>query len=454
MHLDQTYCVPDRSIYDNINLIRDAINYSNNNNLPLAVINLDQKKAFDNVDHGYFFQTMRAMGFGDTFLRHLGLLYSGSESLVKVCDSLTAPFSFEKGIRLGCPLSGLLYSIAIEPLLVKLRKNLINDGISLPDAETRVAVSAYADDVTAFLTSDASFRAVEEAYDLFARASAARLNKQQSQGLWVGSWAGRVDTPLGFLWNSKGLVFLGVHLGNTQKIENLNWSKCKNKLQNTLSKWRGLAKRLSFKGRVLIANQLAASQTCHYIATLSPPSNVLSELQAMLVDFVWPTKRHYLNKQTTFEKPDSGGLGLVCLQARMLTFRFKQIQNVIKNSPHPAFSFFKLFLHRYKKFNFDLELFFINTDPAFYVALPQYYSDIMRAWTASGARIQFTHDCINHVLNLPVNCSLFSPAADDGASTCPLFPRLLLDTWRAESHTFVTSSTLQPGVGPRPKIYI
>ena len=122
------------------------------------------------------------------------------------------------------------------------------------------------------------------------------------------------------------------------------------------------------------------------------------------------------NKQTTFEKHDSGGLGLVCLQARMLTFRFKQIP-----STRPSLSFI-FFLHRYKKLNFDLELFFINTDPALYVALPPYYSDIMRAWTASRARIQFTHDCINHVLNLPVNCSLFSPAADDGASTRPLSP--------------------------------
>ena len=105
------------TIYDNISLIGDVINCCNFNDVPLAVVNLNQKKAFDNVDHGYLFNTMRAMGFGDAFVSYIKLLCNGAQSLVKGCGSLTAPFAFDKGIRQGCPLSGLLYSIAIEPFL-------------------------------------------------------------------------------------------------------------------------------------------------------------------------------------------------------------------------------------------------------------------------------------------------------------------------------------------------
>ena len=119
---DQSYCVTGRSIYDYINLIRDVLFYSNSNDV--AVINLGQKKAFDNVDHGYLFNTMRAMGFGARFISYLQILYRGAKSLVKVYGSLTVPFSFEKGIRQGCPLLGLLYTIAIEPLLNNLRTKL------------------------------------------------------------------------------------------------------------------------------------------------------------------------------------------------------------------------------------------------------------------------------------------------------------------------------------------
>ena len=126
------------------------------------MVGLDQKKAFDNVDHGYLINTMRAMGFGEVFFSYLQLLYSGSESMIKVCGSLTSPFPFEKGIRQGCPLSGLLYSIAIEPLLNKLRCNINKSGFKLPDTEKYCSVSAYADDVSVFVTSDEGFVAVEE----------------------------------------------------------------------------------------------------------------------------------------------------------------------------------------------------------------------------------------------------------------------------------------------------
>ena len=90
------------------------------------------------------------MGFGERFLRHIHLLYSDSESLIKVCGSLTAPFSLEKGIRQGCPLSGLLYSIAIEPFLNILRIKLNKNGTLLPERDTFCCVSAYADDITFF----------------------------------------------------------------------------------------------------------------------------------------------------------------------------------------------------------------------------------------------------------------------------------------------------------------
>ena len=129
---DQSYSVPGRSIHNNINLIRDSIMFCNSKNVPLALLNLDQKKAFDNVDHGYLFKTMKVMGFGQNFISYIKLMYTETESMVKVGGSLTAPFPFEKGIRQGCLLSGLLFLIAIEPLLHTLRNTLDDGGLKLP----------------------------------------------------------------------------------------------------------------------------------------------------------------------------------------------------------------------------------------------------------------------------------------------------------------------------------
>ena len=414
---DQTYCIPGRSIYDNINLIRDAIFYANAEDIPLALINLDQKKAFDNVDHSYLFNVMKKMGFGDRFIFYIQTLYEGAESLIKVSGSLTSPFLFEKGIRQGCPLSGLLYTIAIEPFLVTLRNTLINHGLCIPGTNVNCAISAYADDVTVFITSDPGFAVVEKAYDLFSRASAACLNTQKSQGLWVGRWMGRNDSPLNFMWNNEGLPFLGVHLGNTINYVRQNWSKCKDKLIKTFASWSRLVYSLSFKGKVLIANQLAASKVFHCLAVLSPPDNILNELQNLLVDFVWSKKRHMLKKSVLFEQPDKGGLGLVCLQARVFSFRFGFLQRFFNLTSHPAYLFMKCFFRQYCKLGYDYQLFHVEINPKFLVSLPVFYGEVLRAWMVSGARIDTRSISFNYAANMPLTCFLLPN--DNYVGCCP-----------------------------------
>ena len=449
---DQTYCVPGRSIHDNVSLIRDVIDYSNENDLPLAVVGLDEKKGFDNVDHDYLFDTLGAMGFGNRFLDYIKVLYCGSENLVKICGSLTAPFSFENGIRQGCPLSGLIYSIAIEPFLNRLRSELGDDGFRVHGASAPCSASAYADDVSVFVTSDSGFGAVERTYNLFARASAARLNTKQKQGIFVGSWIGRSDRLLNFSWNSEGLPFLGVYLGNKKSYTDKNWEVCKTRLIQTLASWSGLSTSLSFKGRVLIANQLAASKLFHCLAALTPPDSVLSELQQQLVDFVWSNKKHFLTKQYLYEKPGKGGLGLVCLQARVLTFRLSRLFHYFQENSHPSLTFFEHHLHRYKHLHFYFYLFFIKTDLTFDIGMPSFYGEIMQTWRLSGARLQIKHDSVSHVLNLPIIYFLIQNATDESALLSSrlsargvgLVGDLLhstTGTWREANDFFLSSST-------------
>ena len=58
------------------------------------------------------------------------MLYSEVESVLKFNGSLCAPFRVCRGVRQGCALSGMLYTLSLEPLLNKLRYNL--QGLVLP----------------------------------------------------------------------------------------------------------------------------------------------------------------------------------------------------------------------------------------------------------------------------------------------------------------------------------
>lgn len=47
IHIDQTYCVPERSILDNVCLIQDILNICNLSSVDLGLVATDQEKALD-----------------------------------------------------------------------------------------------------------------------------------------------------------------------------------------------------------------------------------------------------------------------------------------------------------------------------------------------------------------------------------------------------------------------
>ncbi|CAM2118758.1 unnamed protein product [Caretta caretta] len=124
IHPDQTYTVPDRNIFDNLFMVRDLLELGRRDSLSFALLSLDQEKAFDKVDHGYLLNTLQAFGFGPQFAGFLQVLYTSAECLVKLNWTLTEPVSFGRGVRQGCPLSGQLYALVIEPFLCLLRRRL------------------------------------------------------------------------------------------------------------------------------------------------------------------------------------------------------------------------------------------------------------------------------------------------------------------------------------------
>ena len=63
---------------------------------------------------------LNAFGFSPGFIAKIRLLCDIA-SILKVNGGLAAPFNVQRGVRQGCSLSGMLYSLAVEPLLNKLR---------------------------------------------------------------------------------------------------------------------------------------------------------------------------------------------------------------------------------------------------------------------------------------------------------------------------------------------
>ena len=59
VHPDQTYCIPNSTITDNIFLMHDVIDGCKGDNVRVGIVSLDQEKEFHRVDHSYLFSALK-----------------------------------------------------------------------------------------------------------------------------------------------------------------------------------------------------------------------------------------------------------------------------------------------------------------------------------------------------------------------------------------------------------
>ena len=131
--------------------------------------------------------------------------------MLSVNGYLSSFFSLSRGVRQGCPLSPLLYVLVSEVLAVNIRANPRIEGLTLPGSSSPLSlISQYADDTSLLVVSDDSIRAIFEVYAVYEKGLGAKLNQSKSKGLWLGSWAGRLDPPVPLDWSSAKSKTLGV----------------------------------------------------------------------------------------------------------------------------------------------------------------------------------------------------------------------------------------------------
>ncbi|KAJ3614263.1 hypothetical protein NHX12_017837 [Muraenolepis orangiensis] len=203
IHRDQTYCVPGRSMVDNVHLIRDVLEVSSSLDINTGLISLDQEKAFDRVEHSFLWKVMEKFGFSAGFIAKIMVLYNNIESVLKFNGGLCAPFRVCRGVRQGCALSGMLYALSLEPLLSKIRSKL--QGLFLPGFNGNLVLSAYADDVVVFVRDQTDIDVLVDIVREFSSASAARVNWKKSEALAVGEWSGGLPVlPQNMVWRKDG----------------------------------------------------------------------------------------------------------------------------------------------------------------------------------------------------------------------------------------------------------
>ena len=207
---EKTFTVKGRSIQDNLHLIREVLE-GIEDNTEAALISLDQYKAFDRVDYRFLATVLETAGFEPEFRRWISMMYHNLQAVVQVNGRRSRALAIERSVRQGCPLS-LLYVFALEPLLRRLRDGGTNPALrGVPFAGPLLArVSAFADDITVFVSRRLDIKAVKKAVDEYERIAGGKVNFDKSESLRLGAWRDSNTLPGYFRWSDGPVRILEV----------------------------------------------------------------------------------------------------------------------------------------------------------------------------------------------------------------------------------------------------
>ena len=193
------------------------------------------------------------------------------------------PFTPTRSIRQGCPLSPMLYILALEPFLRKLKANAALRGLTLPGASEVARYTAYADGVSVLVMSSAGVEEVSKEIGRYEAVTRAKINREKSVGLRLGSLKS-CALPCPFIWKDGPCKILGVGFGPDLQLEK-NWSEVLEKVIAATELW--LRRQLSLKGRAEVCCSHTYSLVVYRLSVLPIPATILFKLERIFFQFIW-----------------------------------------------------------------------------------------------------------------------------------------------------------------------
>lgn len=259
--------------------------------MPIVFLKIDFQKAFDSLRWDFIQLLFAKLGFGTIFGHILQAITQGSSSQVLVNGQRGVTFELTKVVRQGCPLSLLIFLLAMQALssCIAFEQRVGRlQGVHLPHVHLQYIQAAFADDTHLTLRANMpNLLAAKFVLDQFGKASGLQIQWAKSEVRWLSPEPRQRTTDLlDWAWKDQhtsgqlvlGYSFIdGIH-------EDAIFASLVTKLQQRLQKWNKF--HVSLNGKVIIANNLVASGLWYILTLLACDAKKLHRLQQMLVAFV------------------------------------------------------------------------------------------------------------------------------------------------------------------------
>lgn len=275
-----------------------------------AVCSLDAAKAFDSVEWPFLWAVLDKFGFGPAFISWIRLFYTSPKARLMVNGQYSSSFVLGRGTRQGCPMSPLLFALAVEPLAAAIRQNNMIKGFSRGSLEDKIAL--YADDMLLFLEdTSSSLTAAFEAIKLFGTFSGLTINWNKSVLMPIdGQSLEGIDMGVPLVC-ANTFTYLGIVISaDVHTYEKLNLDPLCVRLQQKLAVWRKLSP--SVVGRINLIKMIWMPQILYLLhnAPVWLPQRFFYKINGMFRSLIWGKRPARIRLQALQLAKDEGGLAV------------------------------------------------------------------------------------------------------------------------------------------------
>lgn len=313
----QAACLKDSSCIQNLKLLRNVLIKANKSKkFKGAILSLDLEKAFDRVDHEFMWKILKKYNFPENFINCLRKLYKNATSSVLFNGFLTSPFAILSSVRQGCPLSMVLFTLYIEPLIRLIDRNI--KGVLIDN--NFIKIVAFADDLNIFIRDDSEFDMALQLIHYYSLYSKIKLNSQKSQFIRYN------NCKLGpqQVKEVDEMKILGVTF--TKNFENTIEKNYAALIKNiTLSLIQHQSRRLNLFQKVSVLNTFIFSKLW-YVAQIFPPENKhICILRSLSGKFIWKGLFYKVERKELYLSVLKGGLALIDIESKCKALFMKNI---------------------------------------------------------------------------------------------------------------------------------
>ena len=321
IHNSQTGFIKGRSIFDNLRTILDILEETDKSRRSGLLISIDFEKAFDTLSWEFLAGALKAFNFGDDFIKWVQICYTDVSSCVVNYKQASSYFNVEKGVRQGDPLSPYLFILAAEIMSVHIRNNENIKGIKYGMSEIKVL--SYADDTTVFMKDENDAKILFRFLKNFEQYSGLKMNRDKTQGLWLGTEQKSTYKPLGIKWSAV-IKILGIFISYNKDIVTKNFDHKLLKIKNRLDMWK--RRDLTIYGKILLIKTFALSQILYISTVIHVPDKIVKEIENMIYNFLWNGKTHKVRKKVITQNYSNGGCKMIDIVEQLKVQKIKWIK--------------------------------------------------------------------------------------------------------------------------------